>query len=50
VKLAGQQTGARIEEPFRAVKTRALLDALMTQRIRSADDLEAWVKTTAQRP
>jgi hypothetical protein len=44
VKLAGQQTGARIDTPFRAVETRALLDALLARKIRSAGDLKAWVE------
>jgi len=46
VKLAGQQTGATIDTPFRAVETRKLLDALLAQRIRSAEDLSAWVQQT----
>ncbi|HEY4009639.1 MAG TPA: sulfatase-like hydrolase/transferase [Acidobacteriaceae bacterium] len=43
VKLAGQKTGMRIDEPFNAIRTRALIDALMAGNIRSPDDLKAWV-------
>lgn len=44
VKLPGQQEGARIDTPFRALKTYDLLDALMAGKVRSADDLRAWVR------
>jgi hypothetical protein len=44
VKLPGQQTGARIDAPFAALNTRKLLDALLAQKIRSKEDLAAWVK------
>lgn len=43
VKLAGQHEGARIDAPFRAVETRALLDAVMNGKIRSAAELRVWV-------
>jgi hypothetical protein len=46
VKLPGQQTHATIDTPFRAVRTRKLLDALLTQRIRSTEDLSAWAQQT----
>ena len=42
VKLPGQQTGQRIDPPFRALNTRALLDALLAQRIRTLQDLKQW--------
>jgi hypothetical protein len=44
VKLPGQETPARIDQPFPAVATRALLDAVMQRRIQNAADLQAWVK------
>jgi hypothetical protein len=43
VKLAGQQTGARIDERFDAIRTRALLDELLAGRIHSPQDLKNWV-------
>jgi hypothetical protein len=42
VKLPQQHEGARIEAPFSALNTRKLLDALLTNNIRSAKDLSAW--------
>ena len=44
VKLPEQQTGARIDAPFAALNTRKLLDALLSQNIRSKEDLAAWAK------
>jgi Sulfatase len=46
VKLPGQRTGARIDAPFAALNTRWLLDALLSQKIRTKEDLAAWVKQT----
>jgi hypothetical protein len=43
VKLAGQQTGQRIDERFDAIRTRALVDELLAGRIHSAQDLKSWV-------
>ncbi len=45
VKLAGQNTGSRIDKPFDARNTRKLLDALLAQRIRSKEELSAWEMT-----
>jgi hypothetical protein len=42
VKLPEQRTGARIDTPFAATNTRRLLDALLSQKIRSKEDLSAW--------
>jgi membrane-anchored protein YejM (alkaline phosphatase superfamily) len=44
VKLPNQREGARIDEPFHALQTRALFDALMSEQIRTAPDLDAWVQ------
>ena len=44
VKLADQQVGARFDGPFAAVNTRRLLDGLLSQQIRSVEDLSAWAK------
>jgi hypothetical protein len=43
VKLAGQTSGTRIDEPFDAVRTRALMDAVMAGKIQSPEDLKIWV-------
>jgi hypothetical protein len=44
VKLPGQRTAARIDEPFTTLDTRRLLDALLSQRIQSAEALSEWAK------
>ena len=44
VKLSEQRTGARIDAPFAALNTRRLLDTLLSQKIRSKEDLAAWAK------
>jgi hypothetical protein len=44
VKLPEQHTGACIDMPFAALNTRLLLDALLSQKIRSKEDLAAWMK------
>ncbi len=49
VKLPHQQQGARIDVPYAAVNTRALLDAVMDSRIQSPTDLARWV-AGMQRP
>jgi hypothetical protein len=47
VKLAGQRAGLRIDERFAAINSRMLFDALLSQKIRSAEDLSAWAKRRA---
>ena len=42
VKLPNQQTPARIDQPFAAVHTRALLDALIDHTVQTPADLQAW--------
>jgi arylsulfatase A-like enzyme len=42
VKLSNQQTAAHIDQPFSAVNTRALLDALIQNRLRTPADLQTW--------
>ena len=42
VKLPRQQTPARIDQPFSAVSTRPLLDALLQDHLQSPADLQAW--------
>jgi Sulfatase len=44
VKLPEQHTGARIDMPFAALNTRLLLDAFLSQKIRSKEDLATWVR------
>ena len=43
LKLPHQQEPAHIDAPYPAVRTRALLQALMNQRIQSPQDLATWV-------
>ncbi len=45
VKLPNQHTPARIEAPYAARNTRALLNALMDQRIHTPQDLANWAAT-----
>ena len=42
VKLPEQHTGARIDTPFAAIDTRRLLDGLLSQKIRSKEELAEW--------
>jgi hypothetical protein len=44
VKLPNQNAGARIDERFDAIRTRALFDALLQYRLRSPGDLQEWVR------
>ena len=44
VKLPQQQQGSRMEAPFKAIHTRALLDALLAGQLRTTEDLESWAK------
>jgi hypothetical protein len=44
VKLPGQQHTAHINDRFSAVRTRALLDGIMTDSIKTPEDLAAWVR------
>lgn len=48
VKLAGQQTGTQVNVPFRAVMTRAMMDAIMQGKIRTADDLQQWAQQNSE--
>jgi arylsulfatase A-like enzyme len=43
VKLPGQQIGTRIDTRFGAVYTRAMLDEIMHGRLRTPEELAAWV-------
>lgn len=42
VKLPGQQQGAHLDVPFKAIHTRALLDALLAHQLHTPDDLKTW--------
>jgi hypothetical protein len=42
VKLPNQQTPASIDQPFFAVSTRALLDALLQDHLQTPADLQTW--------
>jgi Sulfatase len=44
VKLPNQQKPTRIDDRFEAVRTRALLDGIITNRIKTPEDLAAWVR------
>lgn len=44
VKLAGQTTPARIDTPFKAIRTRSLLNALMQGKITTPEQLKAWAQ------
>ncbi len=44
VKLHGQTTPARIDARFDDVHTRALIDALLTRRLRTPEDLRQWTQ------
>ena len=44
VKLPHQQTPAHIDTPFAAVRTRALMDAILTNRLQTPADLQAWAE------
>ncbi len=43
LKLPHQRTAARIDQTFSAIRTRALLDALLAQRLQNPLELERWV-------
>ena len=44
VKLPNQQVPLHIDEPFSAVSTRGLLDALMQNQIQTPADLQTWAR------
>lgn len=44
VKLPNQQAGARVDERFDAIRTRALFDALLRNRLRTPGELQEWVR------
>ena len=44
LKLAGQQTPGRLDTPFAASRTRALIDGLVTGKLRTSEDLQAWAR------
>jgi hypothetical protein len=50
LKLPNQQQPAHIDTPYPAFRTRALIDALMDQRIQSPQDLEDWVAVPPAEP
>jgi Sulfatase len=45
VKLPNQHQPARIDQPFDAVRTRALLDALLANSLHTPTDLQHWAAT-----
>jgi hypothetical protein len=44
VKLPNQQKPAHIDDRFEALRTRALLDGIITDRITTPEDLATWVR------
>jgi hypothetical protein len=44
VKLPEQQKSARIDDRFDAVRTRVLLNGIMSDRIKTPEDLATWVR------
>jgi Sulfatase. len=44
VKLPHQQQGARIDTPFKAIHTRALLDQLLAGQLSTPEALDTWAK------
>jgi hypothetical protein len=42
VKLPNQQTPSRIDRPFSAVSTHALLDGLLQDHLQTPADLQRW--------
>jgi Sulfatase len=44
VKLPNQQKPVRIDDRFEAIRTRALLDGIIADRIKTPEDLAAWVR------
>jgi Sulfatase len=44
VKLPNQHQSARVDDRFDAVRTRALLDGIITNRIKTPEDLATWVR------
>lgn len=49
VKLPGQHAPAVIAQPFAAVNTRPLLDALLAHRIQNPSELASWVNSAPSR-
>lgn len=49
VKLPGQRVPALITQPFAAVNTRPLLDALLAHRIQNPVELARWVNSSSSR-
>ena len=47
VKLPGQQVGAVIDTRYQAIRTRGLMDELLTGRLKTVSDLAAWVRASA---
>jgi hypothetical protein len=44
VKLPNQQTGERMDASFGAIRTRAMFDAMMQNRLRTPEALEQWAR------
>jgi hypothetical protein len=48
IKLPGQRENRKIDAPVNTVITRALINAVLEGRIRTADELESWLEITEQ--
>ncbi len=44
IKFAGQQIPARIDAPFAAFRTRALIDAVLEGKLANPNDLQHWIQ------
>ncbi len=50
LKLPNQHTAASLADPFDAVRTRALLDALIRGAVTTPDELAQWVRASGRAP
>lgn len=44
LKLSHQQASQRIDQPFKALETRRLLDAVLAGRMKTTQDLQKWLR------
>ena len=50
VKLSGEHDGATIDTEYKAIRTRAMMDALLSGQINTVENLQAWVRTGGDKP
>jgi Sulfatase len=44
VKMPGQQNAIRVDTPFKAIETRALLDAVIHNQLKTGEEVKAWAE------